>query len=332
MSDFLCNNEPESPYNRMVMDVLINPAAKYDELHILVGAASSAMVQRHVSELEDHLIGRRIKIELICGRSSSEGIAQADHEGFKQLMRLYDNFTCSYMMIGHRPCNVKLYIWYKGKNPELAFIGSADYSQKAFFSNDCLEAMYECDPIAADKYYNSFSASTAYCNNDEIEDMAIITAKGEQYIDANETYVSDSICLSLLSSNGEMGRTSSLNWGQRDGRNKNQAYIPISRPDGIKIVETNFFPPKKTVFTVITDDGFTFYCVTAGNKADDPIPKCIESSHDNSELGIYFRRRLGLQSGAFVTKEDLERYGRTAVKFVNLGDGTYQMDFSSNKR
>lgn len=48
----------------------------------------------------------------------------------------------------------------------------------------------------------------------------------------------------------------------------------------------------------------------------------------NSELGEYFSYRLGLPSGAKVTKEDLERYGRTDVDFYKLDEETYYMDFS----
>ena len=45
-------------------------------------------------------------------------------------------------------------------------------------------------------------------------------------------------------------------------------------------------------------------------------------------MGAYFRKRLDLPSGAFVKKENLERYGRTDVNFTHLDADTYFLDFS----
>jgi hypothetical protein len=49
-------------------------------------------------------------------------------------------------------------------------------------------------------------------------------------------------------------------------------------------------------------------------------------------LGEYFRHRLGLPSGALVTKEDLIRYGRTDVEFYKIDDETYYMNFEKHKK
>lgn len=54
----------------------------------------------------------------------------------------------------------------------------------------------------------------------------------------------------------------------------------------------------------------------------------IETPHNNSLIGEYFRNRLGLPNGAFVKKEDLIRYGRTDVTFYKIDDENYYMDFS----
>ena len=56
--------------------------------------------------------------------------------------------------------------------------------------------------------------------------------------------------------------------------------------------------------------------------------KAITTPENNSKLGEYFRYRLGLANGAFVTKEDLLRYGRTDVDFYKIDDEQYYMDFS----
>jgi hypothetical protein len=80
------------------------------------------------------------------------------------------------------------------------------------------------------------------------------------------------------------------------------------------------------MFTVITDDQKTFIC-TRAQKGDEG--QAIETPQDNSILGRYFRERLGLPSGAFVSTEDLRRYGRMDVTFYKIDDENYYTDFST---
>lgn len=55
------------------------------------------------------------------------------------------------------------------------------------------------------------------------------------------------------------------------------------------------------------------------------------TAQKNSLLGEYFRFRMGLPSGAYVHKDDLTNYRRTAdVVFRKIDDETYLMDFSPN--
>ena len=61
--------------------------------------------------------------------------------------------------------------------------------------------------------------------------------------------------------------------------------------------------------------------LTAGDKA-------ITTPASNALLGEYFRNRLGLANGAFVTKADFDRYGRSDVTFYKLDDEQFYMDFS----
>lgn len=42
------------------------------------------------------------------------------------------------------------------------------------------------------------------------------------------------------------------------------------------------------------------------------------------------RNRLGLANGQYVTRQDLERYGRTDVDFYKIDEETFYMDFSVN--
>jgi hypothetical protein len=124
-----------------------------------------------------------------------------------------------------------------------------------------------------------------------------------------------------LSRTGEVQNTGGLNWGHRDKRNRNEAYIQLPP----EVYKSDFFPVKPQHFTVVTDDSKTFICCRAHKGR---TGEAIETPHNNSLLGEYFRNRLGLPNGAFVTRSDLEKYGRTDVIFYKFDNENYYMDFS----
>lgn len=120
---------------------------------------------------------------------------------------------------------------------------------------------------------------------------------------------------------GGMHNKAGLNWGQRKGREKNQAYIPVSIKVNRK--HPDFFPDRAVEFNMITDDGERFICVIAQQNR-----KAIETSRDNSILGKYFRKRLGVPLDQKVTREDLDKYGRDYVTIYKVDQKTYFMDFT----
>lgn len=129
----------------------------------------------------------------------------------------------------------------------------------------------------------------------------------------------DAIKLSLLQNNGEIHNAGGLNWGQREGREPNQAYIAL--PSVLQ--EMVFFPEPGIKFNVMTDDKVELIMVRQGENG-----KNITTSDNNSVLGVYFRNRLGLERGAFVEKRHLEEYGRTDVEFAKLDKLNYIMKFN----
>lgn len=313
--------------------VLIDPALELDcdEFRVVSSYATAAMASQHIDLLAEKK--KSVKIRVLVGMASKEGIVDVHHEGFKRLMGSYkDYFKCSYFMHTRTPCHAKVYIWMKGGKPVKSFLGSANYTHNAFY-NFQHEVLYECDPDAALKFFESFSSDTVYCDLDEIEDYVTVMNR-KQYRNRNanieEAIGTPEDCtglehrtLSLLTREGNPGNAGArLNWGQRPGREKNQAYLHI--PSSVS--KEGFFPPGKQQFTVLTDDGKAMICVVAQQN-----DKGIETTNNNSELGLYFRKRLGLEPGAFVTAEDLKRYGRTDVTFCKMDNETYYMDFSVRK-
>ena len=107
-----------------------------------------------------------------------------------------------------------------------------------------------------------------------------------------------------------------MNWEiRKDGtkRERVQAYIPYNAKDK----KDGFFPLKKNldaksnpIFKVVPNGFPPFFMRIAqqGNKG-------IHTAENNSLLGQFFREKLGIPSGTFITKEMLENYGKTYVVF-----------------
>jgi len=217
------------------------------------------MASWHIAEIVERF-GTAVDIDLIVGMCSLDGLSRSVHEGFKEIMRHrqaadQSRLTCKYIVEG-KSVHTKLYLWEKGGNPFCAYVGSANYTQPAFlgFRREVMEAY---DPEAARDYLETLEADTMYCNHAEIEDKVIIT-RSHPILEAEEApavllHGADvqNVTLSLLARGGETGRRSGLNWGQRDGREPNQAYIPLPA----SIARSGFFPLNRRQFSVLTDDG-----------------------------------------------------------------------------
>ena len=67
---------------------------------------------------------------------------------------------------------------------------------------------------------------------------------------------------------------------------------------------------------------------TPGQKGHRSRNTHITTPASNALLGEYFRNRLGLANGAYVTAADLRSYGRTDVTFIKIDEEHYYMDFS----
>ena len=111
---------------------------------------------------------------------------------------------------------------------------------------------------------------------------------------------------------------SGLNWGQREGRNLNQAYLPVPASEQ----RSNFFPEVGELFIVECDDGELLRLVRAQQNG-----KALQTPDNNARLGEYFRRRLGVATGDPVALWHLHEYGRTSVDVFKTSDGKYFLDF-----
>jgi len=320
-------------YTNLYEEVLIKPCQEgANALKIISGYASSTMVSEHLEDLYEKKL--TAQINLFVGMCPKDGLSMSDHNGFQSIVNsnaeaFEKRFMCSYV---HKTPAIhsKLYVWYKNDGIYKAFIGSANYTRNAFYYQR--ELLKEIDNTNIENYFQLIEKDSIFCNLPEAEELVCVHNDGNYYrkhireeklIEPSKNITNiENITVSLLSKRtGEVQNRGGLNWGQREGREPNQAYIQLP-PD---VYNSDFFPKAPQQFTVVTDDSKSFICRRAEK---DEQGQTIHTPLNNSLLGEYFRNRLGLPNGSFVTRQNLEDYGRTDVVFYKFSDEEYYMDFS----
>lgn len=309
---------------------LIKPSEGANKLFAVSGYASATFARRHIIELLKEK--DNFEINLIIGMPS----AKNDHMAFLLLHKEFKGKFNGYYYQSQPPVHCKVYSWYKNNKPYLGFAGSANYSQFGFFSDQQLNQLTQESPIEIKKLYDDLLKKSVFI---PAHKMVLPVGHRMPYVESvppgqMEWKIPDKrVTISFLDRTGNLPKVSGLNWGQRLGKNintktgavtyskrePNQAYLSLkmsSRKEG-------FLPETAFTFSLITDDGQSFDCVVAqeGRKA-------IHSTNDNSEIGRYFRKRLGVPLGNPVTVEDLEKYGRTDYTIEKQDDETFLLDFS----
>lgn len=303
----------------LFQEVLISPAREMgaDRLLAVSGFATASMADHHMEELKK--LEMSASIDLIVGMAVSQGISDAHHSQFVKLSRANEvygcTFTCWYV-VRNPPVHAKVYVWLKEGVPIQAFAGSANYTLTGFgdLQTECVS---EIDPHEGLGFWRRVRESTAACE-EATERRIRLTDRYAEWAQPRiaASDLGQPAVLSLLARGGETGHRSGLNWGQRPGRDPNQAYIPV--PVG----QYDYFPAVGVRFAVTADDGQSMIMVRAQERG-----KALHTPVDNALLGRYLRRRIGVPSGARVTRGDLERYGRTDITFTRVDDETYYLDF-----
>jgi len=304
-------------YERALLDPYnINHAR---EIFIVSGYASATFANRHLKECED------IKVNLIIGMPGK----RSDHLGFLNLYDKYGGRFKGYYITKGSPVHSKVYSWHKDGNPILGFSGSANYSQTGFTYRQQINQLKQYDPVIIREFYDSLLERSVEIPQHDFDIQEIAPAAADGAVIYNATAHAGGLIweipnrrvrISFLDRHGELPARSGLNWGQRENREPNQAYLSLkndARRDG-------FLPPQTETFTLITDDGQAMDCVVAqqGRKA-------VQSTNNNSEIGKYIRKRIGVPLGNPVTKQDLELFGRTDYTLEKINDETFLLDLSS---
>lgn len=321
-------------------------------LKIVTAFTDCDRISTHMIKLSEGIkrnaFTKNLKVEIILGMTKSS-LSLKKHEDICRLLRFLNgskempNISCRYICSGSE-VHSKLYIWEHltdngSEIPQLAYCGSLNYTMNAFYKRR--ETVSLCDAERALQYYYDILPDTVDCFDivaleqlrnvlkNNVEDFEEPDNSESDYSRYNAQTPIDTLTVSLLRSDGsDTGYGSGINWGIRPNgtkRNRNQAYIPYNRNDK----RDNFFPDRLNpddencpMFKVITKDFGAFHMrmAQAGNKA-------LHSVESNAILGEWIRKCLNEPSGAYITKQMLENYGKTYVTFRKYSDGTYLLDF-----
>jgi hypothetical protein len=318
----------ENLFNLVLIDPALNGA---DSLFVVGGYSSAAMLARHRSgdfAAEKNAIPANIRIQVIHGMYPQDGITRTDHEMFKSLSSPESTTEVRYLLT--RPaCHAKVYVWSTNGTPTTAFLGSANYSQGAFFGRT-QEVLAPCDPEQALLYAQSIWSECI-----EVSNVQGIKAPAKRF-KSTEVPTDSEIVISLLARGNVIPGGSGINWNLGTNRShrkdKNAAYISTSNHTN----KPGFFPSRSEVFLAHFDDGAIFPMRTMSAKVKGASIYnygAITSAEDNQILGAYLRKRIGNAIGKnldqqFIQMDDLVKYGRTSIKVTKLDDSTYHFDFA----
>jgi hypothetical protein len=294
-----------------------------DELVILSGYLGPNPVRR-LAELP-------FNSTVIYGMYGDKGIQERLHNALINIQKNVQHINIYYSTV---PIHSKCYIWKNQNIIQHALIGSAN------FSTNGLTTPYR--EILAETTYDTFQPLYEYI--DRVMSNSILCTDLNLSFSPKKITTSMTCHMSLLDNRGAVPSKSGLNWMFSTGHvSYNDAYIAI-RKEHIRGCPS-LFPPKQSfpstehggrlhrhndIIEIIWDDGFTMDGLLEGTQDEFRInyPKQISSSPKKSLMGEYLRHRIGVQSGTFVTIDNLSRYGRTNIEVSLLDEGIYYFDFS----
>lgn len=310
----------------------------YRDLKILSGYVSPILVTKILDEFPE------LNLKIFVGMVSQDGISEFTHLAFQHLVRRYGNRLDVYYQIAKPGQHGNVYYW---ENPlilgldQKIFVGSATFTLNGFYHRN--EILVEHDGNV-EHLFNHLNLIN--CTSTNVSDKVVIHHDKENELEVSfedehldffrltendelESYY-ESINIPLTIRGGETPPKSGINWGHngRNGlrqptRTGNEAYLSISKQ--VHRERPHFLPQRREKLLVITDDREMFVCKVAQEER-----KAIETCDNNSILGSYIRKRIGVTSGAFVETRDLIRYGRDSVRLTKIHEGLYLLDFAAD--
>jgi hypothetical protein len=263
--------------------------------------------------------------------------------------------------------HAKCYLWLKNGKLKKTLIGSANFSTSGLYTpkKEVLGDLSKKDLSRTKKYLRLIEANSYSILEHVVNEPLVNIEQTEETIQGTEIASLSLLAKKGVATRNIIGKTtkmgevhcgSGLNWGFSNALPKpNDAYIKITAEDVRK--HLFLFPQKPSgvnlPIDVIWDDGTEMQMLLEGNQEIEGClyPKQISTYKNKSEIGIYLRKRIGDRIGIdlsipknlskqdfkakasqykdkLITKEMLEKYGRTSIEVKLIGDKTYYFDFS----
>lgn len=291
------------------------------------------MIANHVEAILSLKRDDKFLLDVIVGMTGKSNMSEKATENFGRL-----NFENSEFKIDIRTpsesidYHSKLYVWFKGDHPVLAWGGSANYTRLAFGLSDQSdlrdEILFEVDPGLASKYVEELFSRSDPIGESTSRAASLASSEVPTPSSAPSFLLPDSLdplvfatCPIVNRRTGKIHNAGAgINWGQPTAsRVRNDvlsAYIPVptSRRD--------FFPAVGVAFEVMCPDGRMLVCTRQQQDG-----KAISSSPSPEILGSYLRELLGVTHSGLVTDDDLASFGSNCVVFEKLEDGFFALHF-----
>lgn len=295
-----------------------------DEFVVISGYVGPKPIERL------HTLPFRSKV--VYGMYGAEGIQKTLHNSLVILQDSIDKINIFY---SHLPVHSKCYAWRNKGHIVHALVGSANFSTNGLrtpFREVLAETTIDTF-FPLNEYIDRVLNNSISCLELSIENIGVDIA-------------TEFCFLTLLGRDNEVQNTAGLNWGQNPNNHttKSDAYIKIRVEDIRNYPE--LFPQKQLyplhfdgrgrmhrhndTIEIMWDDGVNMDGLLFGNQKIDGIlyPKQVTSFPHASEMGLYFRKRLGVPIDQPIRKHHLLRYGRFDVAVSKIGEGVYKFDFS----
>ena len=311
-----------------------------DELIIISGYIGPSPIKR--------LATLPFNCTVIYGMYGSDSISKRLHNTLVDILANSQNIKLYYSKL---PVHSKCYIWRQNGQIVSSLIGSANFSKNGLtipYKESLADVTFDSFK-ALGVYYDQILSNSLSYDSDNIKLKCANSLKSTSTNSSIASISPDSCTMTLLDPHtNEVPEKSGLNWQNSNAHvSQDDAYIAI-RKDYIRNYP-NIFPPKQSSATslgngrlqrqndsveFIWDDGTVMEGLFEGSQDIDNItyPKNLCSSRKKNELGVYIKQRLNLPKGSNISKNDLDRYGRTNIEITLLQEGVYYLDFSVTKK
>lgn len=271
-------------------------------------------------------IGDQKTVSIIIGRAIDDGLTPAAIYYFTQLSKLLSK-NGGGVRLGEAPFHSKLYVCKTGENRRF-WVGSSNCTENGLNSwhEANIEVMDNPTIIEATSLCEDLFSNGRQVKSAKVIKLRKIVKSGDALSFSTSpdfpSEVPDTFELSLLDRNNLVSEKSGLNWWNSGGRPRspNEAYIPIKKSALAVIRSVLGEVNRGDVIDAITHDGTMFKMKFEGSAAaESSDPKQLSTAGDKTILGKWILRKvLKLDQGVLVTREILDKYGRTSLTFSKL--------------